>query len=80
MNIIRVVGKAHFYSEKKQRDYFTLHTVFKKQGIEGDAVEVKFVSSDIFNSVSIGCLYQVVYGAYDNGRAYISELIQVERS
>lgn len=80
MNVIRIIGKSHFYSEKKQRDYYTLHTVFKKDGVEGDACEVRFVSPEIYNKVTIGNLYQVVYGAYDNGRAFISELVQVEKS
>ena len=78
--VIQVVGKANFHSEKKGKDYYTLHCVFQRDGVEGSAVEVKFVSAEIYNSVQVGCLYSIVYGAYDNGRAYISELREVKRA
>lgn len=75
--IIQVVGKQTFYSPKKSQDYYVLHTLFKRDGVDGHAVETKFVSSDLFGKVSIGKQYVIVYDAYANGRAFISDLREV---
>lgn len=74
INVITVIGKANFRSEKKNQDYYVLHTYCKKDSVEGYAVDAKFVSADIFNSVSINGKYEVIYGCYDNGRAYIADM------
>ena len=77
--VIQVVGKANFHSDKKNKDFYTLHCVFQKKGVEGSAVDVKFVSEDIFNKASVGKVYSIRFGAYDNGRAFIEDIVEVQR-
>lgn len=76
--VIQIVGKQNFHSAKKNQDYYVLHTLFEKQDVSGHAVEGKFVSADIYNKAEIGKLYSIVYDAYANGRAFISDLREVK--
>lgn len=80
MTVIQVVGKSNFYSEKKKTDYFVLHTIFKRDGVQGYACEAKFVSSDIFNKAQIDHCYGVIYDVYSNGRGFISDIKEVQNN
>lgn len=77
MTVIRVVGKQTFFSQKKNQDYFVLHTAFQKDDVQGLAVETRFVSSDLYNKAQLNRQYAIVYDAYANGRAFISDLREV---
>lgn len=77
MNLITVVGKANFSSRDQSKHYFVLHCLSSKDTVEGYAVDTKFVSQEIFNKVSVNSRYEVIYGCYDNGRAFVSDLKEV---
>lgn len=77
MTVIKVVGKSSFHSDKKNQDYYVLHCVFHREGVEGFAVEAKFVSSDIFSKAIIDRQYAVIYDIYSNGRGYVSDIREV---
>lgn len=78
MTVIQVVGKSSFHSNKKDSDYYMLHCVFKRDGVEGLACEGKFVSQDIYNRVEINKNYGLVYDVYSNGRGFISDVKEVQ--
>lgn len=78
MTVIRVVGKSSFHSDRKNQDYFVLHTIFNREGVDGYAAEAKFVSQEIFNKAFVDHTYAVVYDIYSNGRGYISDLREVQ--
>lgn len=76
MNVITVIGKANF-SSKDGRQFYVLHVYSQKDSVEGYAVDTKFVTADIFNKTFINGKYEVVYGCYDNGRAFVADLKEV---
>lgn len=80
MLVIQIVGKQTFFSSKKNQDYFVIHCVFRKDGVNGFAVESKFISGELFQKVDVNKFYAVVYGAYDNGRAFIADLKEVQQN
>lgn len=72
--MVKVFGKQTFFSQKKNQDFYILHVCYKKDGVEGFAVDQKFVSSEIYSKVQVNKDYEIIYGAYDNGRAFISDV------
>lgn len=71
-----ILGKQSFVS-KKGTQCNILHVGYQDNNVSGMAVKTEFVSDEVFGSVETRKTYAVVYGAYSNGRAYISELKEV---
>lgn len=71
-----ILGKQSFVS-KKGSQCNILHVGYQDPNVNGMAVKTEFVSDEVFASVEIRKTYTVVYGAYSNGRAFISELKEV---
>lgn len=78
MAIVQVVGKASFHSSKKDQDFFVLHCISRQDNVQGFACDTKFVSNELFNKVDLDKQYQIIYDAYSNGRAFITDLREVK--
>lgn len=70
-----ILGKQSFVS-KKGTQCNILHVGYEDKNVSGMAVKTVFVDSAVFDSVAISKYYEVVYGAYPNGQAYVSALIE----
>lgn len=73
--VMIIFGKQSFKS-KKGVDCFMLHAGQKQPNVDGLAVSNFFVDQSIFNKVRINKNYDVTYGAYPNGRAFIQDMIE----
>lgn len=72
---IVLLGKQSFVS-KKGTQCNILHYGASDPAVEGMAVKTVFVSDELFNKVQVKKNYDVKYGAYSNGRAFIEDLIE----
>lgn len=70
----KVIGKQKIHSNKKDKDFFILHTFRPSDGVEGFAVKTEFVDSSVFDKASCGSQYNVVYDCDNFGKAVISDL------
>lgn len=73
---ISVVGKQSFVS-KKGTQCNILHVLQSQDNVQGYAATTFFVSDDVYNKAAIRTSYEIVYGAYQNGRAFVQDLIPV---
>lgn len=71
-----IVGKQSFVS-KKGVQCNILHVLQQQENVTGSAASTMFVSDEVFNKASINQKYNIVYGAYANGKAYVLDLTPV---
>lgn len=72
---INLIGKQSFVS-KKGTQCNIIHFLTVRDNVEGFAAETAFVEDSIFNKARVNGKYKVVYGCYNNGRAYIADLVE----
>lgn len=78
--LVQVVGKRNFHSEKKDKTYFILNTLYQDPQVEGWAVKERFVDQAIYNKASCGRKYDLVFSEGFSGFAVVSDLVPVNEN
>lgn len=78
--LIQVVGKRRFHSDKKDKDYFILNTLYQDSQVEGWAIKERFVTAELYNKASCGRKYDLVFSEGYSGFAVVSDIVAVSEN